>query len=201
MLTPIFSAMLFQDATVSGLTSGQVTMLMIFAGAVTLSVLVQCAILISMAIAAGKARKEIVQLVAEFHGKAMPVIGRVSELVEQNGPKVSQTISHVEEIAAIARKKAVEIDSLTSEMVMRTRQQTRHVDSMMTHTLNKVEHLRDSVNHALMVPVRQAAGAIAAMKAMVEKLKNNLPQNLRYVAGFDHREAEERMGEGEDYHA
>ena len=201
MLIPVLPALFLQDATVMGLSSSQVTMLMIFAGAVTLAVLIQCAILISMALGAAKARKEVVRLVTEFHGKAMPVIGQVTDLVEKNGPKVSQVIAHVEEISTIARNKAIEIDSLATEVIMATRQQTRHVDTIMTHTLNKAEHLRDSVNHALMAPVRQAAGAVAAMKAMVEKLKDKLPQNLRYVAGYDRREAEERMGEGEDYHA
>lgn len=201
LAAPIFSAMLLQNETVSGLTQGQVTMLMVFAAAVTVAVIIQCVALIGVAIGAAKARKEVLRLTSELHSSAMPVIARVSALVEESAPKLRSTINNVEEITTIARKKAVEIDSLATEMIMRTRQETRRVDGMVANTLDKVENLRDSVNHALMAPVRQAAGAIAAIKAGFEKLRDQIPQSLQYVAGMTRRQREKIVGEGEDYHA
>lgn len=184
MLALFLPAALLQNEAVTGLTPGQVNMLMIFAGAVTLAVIIQVLLIIGMAVGAAKARKEIVRLTTEIHGKAMPLIHNVTAIVEEATPKIKNTIDSVEEIALIARKKAVEIDSLSTEMIMRARQEGRRVDGMVSHTLDKVEHLRDTVNHALMAPVRQAAGAIAAIKSGFEKLKDNIPSGLQYVAGF-----------------
>lgn len=187
MLALSLPAILLQEP-VTGLTSSQVNMLMIFAGAVTLAVVIQVAILIAMAVGAAKARKEIVRLTTEIHGKAVPLINDVTAIVQEATPKIKNTIDSVEEIALIARKKAVEIDSLSTEMIMRARQDGRRVDGIVNNTLDKVEHLRETVNHALMAPVRQAAGAIAAIKSGFEKLKENIPSSLQYVAGFVKRE-------------
>lgn len=202
LIHSVLPAVLLQTTAVVGLTPAQVNILMVFAGAVTLAVLVQCAILISFALGAAKARKEFLGLAHDVHGKVSPVISKVDEIVKTSGPLVNSAIANLEEVSAIARNKAVELDSLTTEMVMRTRQQTRRVDGMVTHTLTRVEHVRDTLHEAVMTPVRQIVGLVAGAKAMVENFRENLPSGLSSVMGrFNRHEAEARVGEGEDYHA
>lgn|SRR6187402_3025019 len=208
-LMTIMPALLLQTEgiTVSGLTQGQVTVLMIFAGAVTLAVIIQCGILVSFALAGAKARKEILGLITQMHGKAMPLLTSVQAIVDETTPKVRKITSNAVEISEIARSKAVEIDALVSDLTRKTQKQAAHVDQITTDALNGAQTITHSVQHAIMAPVKQFVGAVAAVKAAVDRLKTRVtpkaadPYAARYGSKYDSHEGEERMGEGEDYHA
>ena len=208
-LMTIMPALLLQTEgmTVGGLTQGQVTVLMIFAGAVTLAVVIQCGILVSFALAGAKARKEILGLVTQMHGKAMPLLTSVQAIVDEATPKVRKITSNAVEISEIARSKAVEIDALVSDLTRKTQKQADHVDQITTDALNGAQTITHSVQHAIMAPVKQFVGAVAAVKAAVDRLKTRATPKAadsyaaRYGRKYDLHEGEERMGEGEDYHA
>ena len=199
-LSYLLSAVLLQTGSAPSLSQSQINLLMVFAGAVTLTVLIQSAILISFAIAGAKARKEIMGLASQLHKQAMPLIASAQSIVDDVKPKMKTISSNAVEISEIVRSKAVEIDAVVSDLSRRTHRQAVHVDQIATDALNGVEHISHSIQHAILGPVKQFVGAVAAVKAAVEKLKERYEQKIPR-ARYDSHEGEERMGEGEDYHA
>lgn len=192
----MFTLPAFLLQTSSGLTPNQTMVLLIFAGVITVAVVVQCLLLISFAAGSAKATKEIVSLVREIESKASPLMESATRVVETAGPKIQRAASNFAEVSEIARSKAIEIDSLTTEMVMRARQQGRRVDGIVSDTLTGVENVRGQLHHALLAPVRQVSSIVAGVKAALDKLKSR-GQGER----FSNLEREEMFGEGDDYHA
>jgi methyl-accepting chemotaxis protein len=194
--TTTLPALLLQTQTV-GLTEGQTTLLMVFAGVLTLAIVIQCAILISFAAASAKARHEIQKLVTEIHGKSIPLIKSVQVLVDDTTPKIRVISSNLAEVSEILRAKAVEIDSVVADVSARTRRQSARVDGMVTDTLDSVENISGHIQHAVMGPVRQVAGIVAGVKAAIDKLKSRVEGGSSY----DMHAGEERFGDGDEYHA
>lgn len=171
-------------------------MLFVFAGAVTVAVVIQCIVLVSFVAASAKAQKELVSIAREIHHRAVPLIDNSARVVEKIGPRMERAADNLAEISEIARAKAIELDSVTSEMVMRARQQGRRVDDMVTDTLSSVDNVRHHLHRAVLAPVQQANAIFAGVKAALGKFTSRIPGSP-----FSKVEREEMFGDGEEYHA
>lgn len=188
-------------AVPTGLTSNQVTIILIFAGVITIAVVLQCVMLMSFMAGAAKARKELVNMMAEVKDKALPVLQSTQHIVERVGPKVERAADNINEITEIARAKAVEIDSVTTEIAMRTRQRVRRVDEVISEAVDSVDHIRHQVFHAVMGPVKHIVGVLAGVKAGVEKAAQKFKGGTASTEHYTHVERDEMFGEGDDYTA
>jgi methyl-accepting chemotaxis protein len=152
------------------LSAGNTKLLMIFIGIVAFSSLAQACIFIGMAVGAAKAQKKVLGLVQELHGKSMPAISSVQELIREATPKFKVITDNLVETSHVVRAKAQELDVTLTDVNKKTRSQIAEVDGMITSTLKAANEIVATVNHSIRVPVREVAGMVNGLKAGLDVL-------------------------------
>ncbi len=130
--------------------------------------------------------KKLMAIVDQLHQKAMPLISKGTELVDDLSPKVRSITSNVEEISFTARAKVDEvsqtitqINRTVADINAKTQVQANRVHGIVTDALTTTKHVSDSVQEGIRVPVRQAAGIIAGVKAALQTLAEKSPLKPR----------------------
>jgi methyl-accepting chemotaxis protein len=152
------------------ISTGNSTLLMIFIGIVALGSLVQTVVLVAMGIGAAKARKEVLGILHEVRGKAMPLIQNTQEIVKDLTPKIKSISENLVESTQTVRNKVTEIDATITDVNGKTRAQVDRVNGMVTSTLNATADLAASVHHGIRVPVREVVGVVNGLKAGLDVL-------------------------------
>lgn len=167
--------MWFQQADT--ISSGDSKLLVIFIGIVALGSLTQMAVLIAMAIGAAKARKEVLSIMHEVHGKAMPLMASAQEIVKDLTPKVKAISENLVETTNMVKGKALELDVMltrvnatVADANQKTHAQVNRVDGMVTSALNATSDLAAAVHHGIRTPVREVVGVVNGFKAGLEVL-------------------------------
>jgi len=145
-------------------------LLMIFIGIVAFSSLAQACIVIGMAVGAAKAQKKVLGLVQELHGKSLPAINSVQELIREATPKFKVITDNLLETSHVVRAKAQEFDVTLTDVNKKTRSQVAEVDGMITSTLKAANDIVATVHHSIRVPVREVAGLVNGLKAGLDVL-------------------------------
>jgi hypothetical protein len=154
----------------SQLAQDHSNLLIIFIAVVSVAVVLQLVVLVTMAIGAAKTQKQILGIAQELHAKAVPIMDSVTRAVEKTAPKVDRITDNLVETTNVLRDKAHELDIVISEAATRARAQVVRVDTAMTDSLNTVGRVTAEVHHAVMVPVRHISGVIHGIKAGLETL-------------------------------
>lgn len=130
--------------------------------------------------------KKLMTIVDELHQKAMPLIGKGTELVDDLGPKVRSIASNVEEISFTARAKVDEvsqtitqINRTVADINAKTQTQANRVHGIVTDALTTTKRVSDTVQEGIRIPVKQAAGFIAGVKAAMQTLAERSPLKPR----------------------
>ena len=140
-----------------------------------LALVLQTSILFALYLGASKSAKSMKVEIEEMRLNIMPTVERTRDLIERISPKVEQTLTDVAEITRSVRAQAVEIESVTKDVVERVRKETGRIDSMFANTLDAVDKAGDFVSRAVSTPVRQLSGILAGIKAVVESLSTPYP--------------------------
>lgn len=155
------------------------TLLLVICIIMGVGILLQIGFLIAMAVMGGKALKMVKQYGDEFRSAAIPTLHHARELLETSKnlitrlePRLDAAATDLAEIAQVAREESRKIQESTDEISDRIRRQAERMDHMTTTTLNGVDRVGHFVNQAVNLPVRQAAGVLAAVKAIVDALRS-----------------------------
>ena len=170
-----------QGETVS---TGNSVLLMVFVGIVALGSLVQAIVVIAMGIGAAKARKEVLAILQEVRGKAMPLIHSTQEIVTDLTPKIKQVSEDVVQTTHMVRAKVAEIDATVTDVNGKTRAQVDRVNGMVTSTLNATSDLAATVHHGIRVPVREVVGVVNGLKAGLDVLVGRSSKGFDVNKGF-----------------
>ena len=134
----------------------------------------------------GKALKMVKEYGDEFQSAAAPTLHHARELMETSKnlivrlePRLDAAATDLAEIAQVAREETRKIQESADEITERIRRQAERMDHMTTTTLNGVDRVGHFVNQAVSTPVRQAAGVLSAVKAIVEALRSTAPPRRR----------------------
>lgn len=160
--------MWFQDP--DSLSSGNSRLLMLFVAMVAVAMSAQAVALIVMAIGAAKARKRGLEIAEEIRLKVLPVIDGAQELIRDTTPKIKVITENLVETSYVVRAKAEEFDVTLSDVNVKARAQVARVDGMVTKALTVTGEIMATVEHAIRVPVREAAGLVAGFKAGLDVL-------------------------------
>jgi len=143
---------------------------MIFLVVVTVSVVIQCVALLVMAVVAVKTRTNALRIATDLQAKANPLLDMSRKIMEDTQPKLRVITSNVTEASFVLLDQAQRIDQTMRSTLDRVDEQVEHADQLVTATLNGVETATHSLQHAIMVPVKQAAAIVAGLKAMIARL-------------------------------
>jgi len=146
-------------------------LLAILVALVGVSVFIQVIIMLGAAAAIVALRKAIISAVettADLKATIVPMVHNSRQLVERISPQVISITADVAELTQILRKETVTVKDSLNEMVDRVNKQTARLDTMLTSSLNAVDRAGSVIESAVSVPVRQANGIFAAVKAVIE---------------------------------
>ena len=162
------------------------TLLLVICIIMGVGVLLQLGFLIAISVMGGKALKMVKEFGDEFQSSAAPTLHHARELMETSKnlitrlePRLDAAATDLAEIAQVAREETRKIQESADEITERIRRQAERMDHMTTTTLNGVDRVGHFVNQAVNVPVRQAAGVLAAVKAIVDALRTTAPPRRR----------------------
>jgi methyl-accepting chemotaxis protein len=173
--------MWLQDA--DSLSSGNSTLLMIFVGLVALAMLTQTVVVVIAAIGAIQAKKHLMLVADELKSKALPVVERAQEALQELQPKIRVITDNVVETSHVVRSKAQEFDTTFADVNQRARAQTARVDDMVTSVLDTTSGIASTIQKGVQVPVREFHGIMNGLKAGIDVLvgrKNHTPSSTRY---------------------
>jgi methyl-accepting chemotaxis protein len=157
----------------------------IFIGITGFAVLLQAGILLAMFLVVRKAVKIGMERTDEFKEKLTPVlevshkflttghdlIDSTRAIVAKIDPRIESTVKEIEKMTQELHSQVTRLQQSVDDVAQKARHHVDRVDGMTTSFLNSVDRAGKFVNQAVDVPVRHAAGIVAAVRAVVETLR------------------------------
>jgi hypothetical protein len=156
-------------------TDSQTIQLVIIAIA-GLAVVMQAVILLLIFLSLKKGLGVVQSEIAELRAAVLPLLRNSKDFLARVGPKIESTTADVSEMVHGLRDRVAKVESSTSVIVERLERQTARVDTMMTRVLDSLEHAGVHVAAAVNKPLRQLAGVVASIKAIVETMRSPAPE-------------------------
>lgn len=147
------------------------TILLLVAGVTALAIVVQTILLIAVFVTVRKAANAVREEVEDLRSSVMPLVYGARDLYERLAPKIEAAVGDVAEIAEGLRVQTAQLQTTALETMERLRRQTSRLDHMFTAVLDAVDRAGGFVAEAVSRPVRQMAGVLSSIKAVVESLR------------------------------
>ena len=144
---------------------------LIFTIAVTISVVIQCAVLLGLLIVVLKAVKKFTAIAEELKAKALPIMGQGQTIIADLTPKIKTISSNLVDTSNTVREQVKHVDATVGDVVDKSKQQADRVDDMVSAVLDGVTHASETIKHGVKIPVRQIAGILNGVAAAIESLK------------------------------
>ncbi len=151
------------------------TVLTIFVALTGLAVLMQAGILLGIFITVQKAVQLTQKTTEDLKTTVYPLIHSSRDLLEKIGPQVITITTDLAHLTEAIKRESGDIHLSITEILERVDRQSARLDSMLTSSLTKVEKAGSVMERAVAVPVRQANGFVAALKAVVETYRKTTP--------------------------
>ena len=186
MVTTTIAAALWQEQDV--ISGRSAHLLMIFIGVAAFALLAQALVMAVMAVVVWQGQKRVIVYVEAMTDKVEPLLLKTNNLVTDLGPqlkditaKISTISGNVDNISGLVREKLIELsptitaanetareaNETVREVNIKTRQQLVRVDGMVTGVLDATAQVGRIVQHAIDVPVREAAAIVDGIRTAV----------------------------------
>ncbi len=116
-----------------------------------------------------------------------PLVASVRQLVELNGPRISQVTADSVEIVKTTREHVTRVGELIKECTDRTRAQMARIDHLMDEAALKFEGAGDLVRNAVLRPVREVNGVVHGLMAALSVVASGRRESV------DHATQDEEM--------
>jgi hypothetical protein len=151
----------------------QLIIIAIAGAAVVMQAVVLLAIFLSVKKGVGSVQKEV----AELRATVVPLLRNSQDFLTRVGPRIESTTTDVSEMVRSLRDRIAKVETSTTVIVDRLERQTARVDSMMTGVLDSLERVGGYVAVAVNKPLKQLAGVLASIKAIVETMRAPAPNS------------------------
>jgi methyl-accepting chemotaxis protein len=165
----------------------------IFIGITGFAVLLQAGILLAMFLVVRKAVKIGMERTDEFKEKLTPVldvshkflttghelIDSTRSIVAKLDPRIESTVKEIERMTQELHSQVTRLQQSVDDVTQKARRHVDRVDGMTTSFLNSVDRAGKFVNQSVDVPVRHAAGIVAAVRAVVDTLRTPTERRAR----------------------
>lgn len=157
-------------------------LMMIFVGLIALALLLQGVGFIIAAIFGAKLLHRVNGIAKEVHERTAPMIDKTSALISELGPRVQSISVNAEHITSAVRAKVDEVGDTVSQLNRtaldansRARSHMARADSIVSDALQATDEISHTITDSIRAPVRQIAGVLAGVKAMIDKLIEKSP--------------------------
>jgi hypothetical protein len=148
------------------------TIQLVFIAVTALAVLLQAIILLAIFLTIRKAASSFKEEVEDLRSAVLPLIYNTRELYTRLAPKFESAVGDLAEMTSGLRAQAERAESTATEIFERLRIQTSRIDGMLSGVLDAIDRAGGFVAEAVSRPVRQLAGLMASIKAILESLRN-----------------------------
>jgi ABC-type transporter Mla subunit MlaD len=155
--------------------------LLVIAGLVALALLLQGVALLAIFFGLRKAASAIREELDEVRTTVTPYYTDARELFVRVAPKIEQTTTDLAALTHALRLQSDDIQIVTSEIIQSTRRQAARLDATATTVLDAADRAVTFTSDAVVKPMRQISGVLAAVKAVVDALRT--PNGARPRAG------------------
>jgi len=143
---------------------------------VALAMIVQAFVLLAAFIAMRKAARSIDEKLEAFRSSVTPLVETTRSLVSRLAPKIEETTDDVAAFAHSLRVQTADLQIAANELIARARVQGDRLDSMFSHVLDTLERTGNFMSDAVHKPIRQFSAILASVKAVIESLRNGVPE-------------------------
>jgi hypothetical protein len=152
------------------------TLLIIFVAFTGVAVLLQACVLLAIFLTLRKTAKSAMEASQDFKTTVLPMVHSTRALVDRITPQVITISEGLADLTATLKKESRGVSFSASEIMERVNRQTQRLDGMLTHGLDSVERAGNVVESAVAAPIRQVNGIMAALKAMFETYRSDVPR-------------------------
>jgi len=179
---PIVSVAAMAMMEGEGLSGRDVHWMMIFAGVIAVSLVVQAVGVVISGVFAAKLLHRVDGIAVKVDRQTVPILARTHQLLEEIAPKIHGVSENVEQISYTVRARVEEMGATVGELNRtvqefngRTRAQVARVDGIVSGALGMTEEIAETVQESIKMPIRQMAGVLAGLKAGLETLVARSP--------------------------
>jgi hypothetical protein len=147
----------------------------VFMAVILVSLLIQCAAIFGMALAARKTEKKVHTLVDDLRLHILPVVSSSRSLIEDLSPKIKVISANVVDTTNKLKTMSDEVSGVVTDVTQRTRVQAAHVDDMLEGTLHQITHATNTIQHGISAPVRQLTGIVNGLRAALDVMLSKTP--------------------------
>jgi methyl-accepting chemotaxis protein len=149
------------------------TLLIVFVGLTALAILIQMGVLIALYVSSKKTRESMQLVMREVEQNVLPLFRDLRALVSESGPKLREAIDNLTVTSATVRQESDRLGQAANDVAGRVGRQAERIDQMLTRTLDRVEHTRETVQHAIRSPIQQLSGVLSGVAAGLAELRGN----------------------------
>jgi hypothetical protein len=125
--------------------------------------------------------KEMKERVDAFLPKAEKLIQTAEATLTESRAQISEITTRANDILAITQVQMARVDDLMADATVRARAQMDRAESVLEHTLTRVNDTVNSVHGTILRPIREITGVAAGVKAAVGHLLKGAPANVAQV--------------------
>jgi hypothetical protein len=167
------------------MTSNTETILIVFVALTGVAVLLQACVLFAIFISLRKTAQSVLEATGDFKATVLPMVHSTRELVERITPQIITISAGLAELTETLKKESKGVSFSASEIMERVNRQTQRLDAMLTTGLNAVERAGDVVESTVAKPVRQVNGILAAIRAVIETYRSDVPRRKSNPSNVD----------------
>ena len=138
-----------------------------------LALLVQTIFLLVLLAKLNKVARDAREEFQELRSSIMPIIYNTREIIARVAPKIEAAADELAALTDSLHEQTAEVRAAASEMLGRAQHITVRIDSMATNVLDNIERAAGFVTDTVARPVRQVSGVFAAIRAVVESLRDS----------------------------
>jgi uncharacterized protein YoxC len=159
------------------LSQRDIHLLMIFVGLIAVALLLQAVGFVIAGAFAAKLLHRVDGIARELHQRTGPMIDKTSQLITDLGPRVQSLTENAEQISYAVRSKIDEVGETVSQFNRtameangRARAHMSRADGIVNDALTTTEEIAHTIEDSIRAPVKQIAGVLAGVKAMIDTL-------------------------------
>jgi hypothetical protein len=149
--------------------------LVIFVAVGALSLFMQAAFMVGIAVAALRTKKKVEGMVDEMRAHALPVFISSRAVLEDLTPKIKTISANLAESSNSVRSMAGEVHQVVGDVAARTKAQAAHVENMVDGTLDHITEAGNTIQHGLSIPLRQLNGILNGIRAGINVMCQSTP--------------------------
>lgn len=125
-----------------------------------------------VALALYRVARKVQTRIEPLADRADSLLGATHKLLEENRPRISEISTQAVEIARSTRAQADRMSELLEDTAERVRVRLAQLDQSVGDAVGQVEDVGGAVRSAVLKPVKEVNGVMAAMKAAVSAYVN-----------------------------